>query len=93
MRLINLKVQTFKVKTGGEKIYLERNGRLWKDFLTNSQVWLYLDSLIHYISFGWNMAMDIKKASFSSNLEEDIYMMQIRLVHSKEPVLFSMQVA
>ena len=49
--------------------------RLWKDFLTNSQVWLYLDSLIHYISFRLNMSMDIKKSSFSSNFEEDIYMM------------------
>ena len=75
MRLIDFKVQTFKVKTCGEKIYLERNGLTMKDFFTNSQVWLYLDSLIPYILFGWNMAMDIKKAYFNSNLEKDIHMM------------------
>ena len=79
MRLIDFKVQTFKVKTCGEKIYLERNGLTMKDFFTNSQVWLYLDSLIHYISFRWNVSMDIKKASFNSNLEEDIYMMLLDL--------------
>ena len=49
--------------------------RLWKEFFTNSQVWLYQDSLIHYISFGWNMTMDIKQAFLTSNLEENIYMM------------------
>ena len=49
--------------------------RLWKDFFSNSHVWLYLYSLIHYISFGRNMTMDIKKASLSGNLEEDINMM------------------
>ena len=38
------------------------------------------------------MAMD-KKASFSSNLEEKHLYVVIRLVRSKEPVVFSMQVA
>ena len=32
MRLIDLKVQTFKVKTSGEKNYLERNGSTMKRF-------------------------------------------------------------
>ena len=27
---------------------------LWKDFFTNSQVWLYLDSLIHYCKVEFN---------------------------------------
>ena len=44
-------------------------------FFANSHVKFYLDSLIHYILFGWNMAMDIKNASLSGNLEEEIYMM------------------
>ena len=32
VRLIDLKVQTFKVKTSGEKIYSERNGSTMKRF-------------------------------------------------------------
>ena len=38
MRLIDLKEQTFKVKTSGKKIYSERNGSTMKDFFTDSQV-------------------------------------------------------